>query len=96
MFGYANDGERIPFDPDHVRHVLTGCILCRRPIYMVGVFIPPTTEMKIAVVKLRQHAIPHGSTACLSYGLCRRHATNPDLDAIEDRILDAARKVRLQ
>jgi hypothetical protein len=95
---YNADGERIPFDPLTMGAHLGGCLFCRRPITVVGVFIPDSEPLKNAVLRLRTHPVPERTTSAFSYGLCERHIANPEqiADLVEAWILDAASRVRPQ
>jgi hypothetical protein len=95
-YTYADDGSRVPFDPQTAD--LAGCLLCsRRRIAMIGVFVPATDQMRSVVLRLRQHPSRASSTACLAYGLCRDCAGRASvLDEVEAAIEAAAERVTLQ
>lgn len=96
IFSYATDGRREPFDPTRMGQHLDGCVLCGRRIAMVGIFVPATDAMRAAVLTLRRHAIRPNSTACVSYGLCHRHARQDVTGRVEAALVAAAGRVVVQ
>ncbi|MEP7310162.1 MAG: hypothetical protein ABJA98_32045 [Acidobacteriota bacterium] len=64
---------REPFDPQRFASQLAGCLLCGRPIKVVGMYIPQTPEAEAMVLRLRRHAPYPTTMPCLGYGLCKKH-----------------------
>jgi hypothetical protein len=95
---YADDGSRHVFDPQITSARLDGCLLCgRRRIASVGIFVPATDEMRVVVLRLRQHALKERSTGALAYGLCAACVEDEDVIArVEQAIEAAAAKVIVQ
>lgn len=88
IFTYAEDGDRVPFNPLAMR--FAGCLLCGGRARAVAIFVPTTEAMHAVVLRLRQHAQPAHGTACLAYGLCARCSERADLFARVERALEAA------
>ena len=100
VFTYDYNGQRIPFDPEHLGHTIAGCLLCGdRPIALVCVFVPHTEAMRTAVMRLRTHPIRAGQAMVgVTYGLCAYHAESDDTTTarVEARIEAMAKQVRIQ
>lgn len=96
-FTYRGD-QREPFDPDMVGRELAGCLLCGRPVVLIGIFTPNNDEGRAAVLRLRTHPLRPRSDAGLAYGLCRGHARDTDRAAtqVEDAIVAMTQRVVLQ
>lgn len=96
IFTYAPDGTRERFDPRRVP--FDGCLLCGRPVVMVGVFVPADDAMHNAVMTLRRHPVRPMSAPGLAYGLCREHAADPEesIGLVEARLEQLAARVVVQ
>lgn len=95
IFTYAEDGERTPFDPLTMQ--FGGCLLCGGRPRDVGIFVPTNATMRAVVMKLRRHAQPAHSTACLAYGICARCGERADVtDRVEMALVAAAARVVIQ
>ncbi len=96
IFSYTDDGRRESFDPRLTSERIAGCLLCGRPVVMVGVLRPIDDVMRQAVITLRQHPMRDGSDVGISYGLCAKHSVAPDTERVERVILAAAARVVVQ
>ena len=97
MKTFASDGSRVPFDPAKLGSSLGGCLLCGAPVVVVGVFVPHTSEMRAAVLCLREHRLIPGVVPTIAYGLCRHHALDERAPVrVETAILTAAARVVFQ
>lgn len=95
IFQYLG-GEREAFDPRVAADRLASCILCHRPVVVVGVFNPHADEGRAAVLRLRNHAIRAFSDPAIGYGLCRKHGIRPNTSRIEAAIVALAERVTVQ
>lgn len=97
IFSYIEDGGRTPFNPLETGSHLAGCLLCGRRVKAVGIFVPMTDAMRAVVLRLRRHAQPARSTACIAYGLCTRCMKHADAtDRVESALVAAAERVTVQ
>ena len=96
IWTYSGDGRREPFDPANLH--FAGCILCGDPrIAGVGMFVPATDEMRLAVLPIRRRPPSAGMTGGLAYGLCHACADDPDFcENVEAVILAAAGRATVQ